>query len=154
MDFLRRIEDDVRNLGVESKRKHPEVREAAERALLTLRTMRESYVSEVMRGSSSDGTNGDDSSRGSPRIAKFRSAEVSAPYVLACGTGEVEMPIKLVKLALNGIQILLNYEVVPPSEAGNILRVLLVQSHSTSADVQLKVLQIVLQLANALAADV
>jgi hypothetical protein len=40
MDFLRRIEDDVRNLGVESKRKHPEVREAAERALLTLRTMR------------------------------------------------------------------------------------------------------------------
>ena len=40
MDFLRRIEDDVRNLGVESKRKHPEVREAAERALMTLRTMR------------------------------------------------------------------------------------------------------------------
>lgn len=40
MDFLRRIEDDVRNLGVESRRKHPEVREAAERALLTLRTMR------------------------------------------------------------------------------------------------------------------
>ena len=33
----------------------------------------------------------------------------------------------IVKLALNGIQILLNYEVVPPSEACNILRVLLVQ---------------------------
>ena len=40
MDFLRRIEDDVRNLGVESKRKHPEVRAAAEKALSTLRTMR------------------------------------------------------------------------------------------------------------------
>ena len=40
MDFLRRIEDDVRNLCVESRRKHSRVREAAERALLTLRTMR------------------------------------------------------------------------------------------------------------------
>lgn len=74
-------------LLVES-RKNPEVREAAEKALITLRTMRginsyligvmltllESYVSEVMRGSGSN----------TPKIAKFRSAEVSAAYILAC----------------------------------------------------------------------
>ena len=60
----------------------------------------ESYVSEVMHGSSSEGSDsggGEDGSgsRASPRIAKFRSAEVSAPYVLACGSAETEMPIKL-----------------------------------------------------------
>lgn len=95
MDFLRRIEDDVRNLGVESRRKHPEVREAADRALLTLRTMRESYVSEVMRGADNGGSG--NGSGGGPRIAKFRSAEVSAPYVLALGRGGggTEMPLKL-----------------------------------------------------------
>lgn len=36
--------------------------------------MLESYVSEVMRGSGSN----------TPKIAKFRSAEVSAAYILAC----------------------------------------------------------------------
>jgi hypothetical protein len=36
---FRRIEEDVRNLNVKSKWKHPEVCEAAERALMTLKTM-------------------------------------------------------------------------------------------------------------------
>jgi hypothetical protein len=81
-------------------RKNPEVREAAEKALITLRTMRglmrcfginefyilESYVSEVMRGSGSN----------TPKIAKFRSAEVSAAYILACE--RVDANPKLVQL--------------------------------------------------------
>jgi hypothetical protein len=56
----------------------------------------ESYVSEVMHGKA-DGSEGSthSSSRSNTGIAKFRSAEVSAPYVLACGTEASEMPIKL-----------------------------------------------------------
>lgn len=41
----------------------------------------------------------DDAGRAPPRIAKFRSAEVSAPYVLACGSAAAEMPIKLGRYA-------------------------------------------------------
>ena len=57
---------------------------------LLLRT--ESYVAEVMHGKDSS-SSGDSTSR----IAKFRSAEVLNPYLLACGAGDdsAEMPIKL-----------------------------------------------------------
>eukprot|EP00602_Paraphysomonas_sp_CaronLab_P007358 CAMPEP_0185034758 /NCGR_PEP_ID=MMETSP1103-20130426/24887_1 /TAXON_ID=36769 /ORGANISM="Paraphysomonas bandaiensis, Strain Caron Lab Isolate" /LENGTH=2224 /DNA_ID=CAMNT_0027571539 /DNA_START=141 /DNA_END=6815 /DNA_ORIENTATION=+ len=103
--------------------------------------MRESYVSEVMRGNGS-----------TPKIAKFRSSEVSAAYILACDKPDANA--KLVKLSLNGLQMLLNYEVVPPSEAKNILRVLGVQAKSGNTEIQLKVLQIVLQLANSLSVDI
>ena len=61
----------------------------------------ESYVSEVMRGadnhSHSNSSHSGGAGGGGPRIAKFRSAEVSAPYVLALGRGGggTEMPLKL-----------------------------------------------------------
>lgn len=141
MDFLRRIEDDVRNLGTEVKRKYPEVREAADKALVTLKTMRESYVAEIMRGGGQN----------TPKIAKYRSADVAAPYILTCNY--VDAAIKTIMLALNGLQMLLNYEVIPPAEAQNILRVLILQAGSGRSEVQLKALQIVLQLANSLAAE-
>jgi hypothetical protein len=78
-----------------------------------------------------------------PKIAKFRSAEVSAAYVLACERVDANPKLVLslsnyyylphsivtpqVKLSLNGLQMLLNYEVVPPSEAKNLLRILAIQ---------------------------
>lgn len=74
-----------------------------------------------------------------PKIAKFRSAEVSAPYILACNHVDANPKLVLrsmllillyitqIKLSLNGLQMLLNYEVVPPTEAQNILRVLSIQ---------------------------
>eukprot|EP01041_Mallomonas_annulata_P004581 gene4581-9106_t len=141
MDFLRRIEDDVKNLAAEVKKKYPDVRDATDRALITLKTMRESYVAEIMRGGGGD----------TPKIAKYRSADVSAPYILACNY--VDASLKTVMLSLNGLQMLLNYEVVPPTEAKNILKALSTQAVSGRAEVQLKVLQIVLQLANSLSAE-
>ena len=56
-------------------------------------------------------------------------------------------------MVLNGIQLLLNYDIVPPSDARNILRVLVIQANSGKPENQLKLLQIVLQLANFLAKD-
>ncbi len=100
MDFLRRIEDDVRNLGVETKRKHPEVKDAADKSLATLRTMRESYVSELMKNKASGII---------PKLSRYRSSEVCAPYILTCGY--TDSSSKVIILALNGLQMLLNYEV-------------------------------------------
>jgi hypothetical protein len=53
---------------------------------------------------------------------------------------------------LNGIQILLNFGVVPPSDVKNILRVLSIQAAAKN-EFQLKVLQILLQLANSLSSS-
>lgn len=56
-------------------------------------------------------------------------------------------------MALNGIQLLLNYDIVPPADVKNILRVLIIQANSGRAESQLKLLQIILQLANFLSRD-
>lgn len=53
-------------------------------------------------------------------------------------------------MALNGMQLLLNYEIIPPADAKNILRVLGIQAATGRPDSQLKLLQILLQLANSL----
>lgn len=40
MDYLRQIEDELVSLGNETKRKYPEVKDATDRALATLKTIR------------------------------------------------------------------------------------------------------------------
>ena len=47
-------------------------------------------------------------------------------------------------MALSGIQMLLNYEVVPPSDVKNILRVLAIQASAPRIEFQLKILQVTL----------
>jgi hypothetical protein len=91
MDYLRQIEDDLNTICQESKkyeyiylvsvtlltflcsRRYPEVKEAAEKALQSLRMIREVYVSDVMRRDTNQKT------RAFPT-----SSDLSAPYILAC----------------------------------------------------------------------
>ena len=47
-----------------------------------------------------------------------------------------------INMALSGIQMLLNYEVVPPSDVKNILRVLAIQASAPRIEFQLKILQV------------
>lgn len=45
-------------------------------------------------------------------------------------------------MALSGIQMLLNYEVVPPADVKNILRVLAIQASVPRTEFHLKILQV------------
>jgi hypothetical protein len=45
-------------------------------------------------------------------------------------------------MALSGIQMLLNYEVVPPADVKNILRVLAIQAAVPRTECHLKILQV------------
>ena len=45
MEYLRRIEEDLCNLGIETQRKYPEVKESTERAVKALRTIRGKFPS-------------------------------------------------------------------------------------------------------------
>lgn len=92
MDSLRRIEDDVRNLGIEAKKKYPAVKEATEKSFQALKTMRDLYVAEIMKKDNSP-------------VNKFRSPDVTAPYYMVCS--QIDAPIKLLTMALGGIQLFL-----------------------------------------------
>lgn len=136
MNHLAQIEDDLRNLAAEAGRKYPEVKDSTERALSSLKMIREMYVS--MRRSEA-----------SSKEVKFpQSSDISAPYILACNYADGS--VKLISMALNGMQMLINYDVVPASDVKNILRVLCIQASSGKADHKLKLLQILLHLVNAL----
>lgn len=139
MDSLRKVEEDLRNISIEFKKKYPEVIDATERALATLKTMREMYVADKMRKS---GVEKED-------VKIPQSSDILAPYILACNYADANP--KLLMLALGGIQLLVGYEMIPPSDVKNVLRVFSIQVATGKSEIQLKILQILLHLANMLA---
>ncbi len=134
MDSLRQIEEDLRNFGMESKKKYPEVIDATERALGTLKMMREMYVSDKMRKT---GMEKED-------VKIPQSSDILAPYLLACNY--VDANPKLILMALSGIQLVVNYEVAPLSDVKNVLRIFDKQASTGTPELQRKILQILLQL--------
>jgi hypothetical protein len=135
MDSLRKIEEDLRNFSVEfAPKKYPEVAEACERAIMTLKTMREMYVADKMRKTGLDKED----------VKIPQSSDISAPYLLACNY--VDAPPKLILMALNGIQLIVNFEVIPLSDVKSVLRVFTMQAGTGKLELQLKILQILGQL--------
>eukprot|EP00597_Dinobryon_sp_UTEXLB2267_P010966 CAMPEP_0170099810 /NCGR_PEP_ID=MMETSP0020_2-20130122/1260_1 /TAXON_ID=98059 /ORGANISM="Dinobryon sp., Strain UTEXLB2267" /LENGTH=2023 /DNA_ID=CAMNT_0010322537 /DNA_START=155 /DNA_END=6224 /DNA_ORIENTATION=- len=100
----------------------------------------------------------------------LQSSDILAPYILSCNYAEGST--KLLNLTLNGIHNLLSFEMVPPHDVKNILRVLSIQACSGSQlsgpsnanstgigsrlqpESQLKVLQITLLMLNFLSSPV
>mgnify|MGYP001810196924 CR=1 FL=1 len=115
MEHLRLIEEDLRNLGIECQRKYPEVGEASQKALDSLKVVRELYVNTLRKNvGSSD----------SPKLPE--SADLVSPYILLCNHADCSS--KLIGHALSGLQSLLTYGVVPVSEVQNVVRVLSIQA--------------------------
>eukprot|EP00605_Chrysophyceae_sp_TOSAG23-4_P001397 GSChrysophyteH1.ASY1.ANO1.1517.1 assembled CDS len=141
MDSLRKVEEDLRNLAIEFRKKYPEVMDATERALTTLKTMREMYVADKMRKSGM--------AKEDVRIPQ--SSDIVAPYILACNYSDANP--KLLLIALNGIQMLVSFEMIPPADVKNLLRVFSIQAATGKPELQLKILQMLLSLANLLAAS-
>lgn len=140
MEYLRQIEEDLRALCSEVGKKYPEVADSSERALNAVRLIREIYISEIRSKSSTSGT------------VKFpRSSDIVSPYILICNYSDASS--KLILLSLNGILLLLKYDLIPPSDVQNILRVLQIQAMSSKCDNQLKLLQVIVQLATLLCED-
>eukprot|EP01031_Cornospumella_fuschlensis_P030660 gene30660-37048_t len=134
MEHLRLIEEDLRNLGLECQRKYPEVGEASQKALDSLKVVRELYVNTLRKNvGSSD----------SPKLPE--SADLVSPYILLCNHADCSS--KLIGQALSGLQSLLTYGVVPVSEVQNVVRVLSIQAIGGKSDSHLRVIQILVGLA-------
>ena len=95
MEFLRTVEDELKALSTEAKKRYPEVTEAAERAILRLRGMREQYATALRQ-----------SGGGAPPLTMFRSQDLLRPFLLACN--HADAPPKLNAMALGSVQHLIN----------------------------------------------
>ncbi|OQR87937.1 hypothetical protein ACHHYP_07821 [Achlya hypogyna] len=134
MDFLRSIEEDLHGLIHETKKKFPVVRDAADKGLETVVLMRQQYA-QSMRVEAAPG----------PGHAVFKSDAILRPFLLACNHATANP--KLLISCFNSIQRLVSWDAITTEAVGNILRVLHIQAeHTSSQDIQLKLLQTLLQL--------
>lgn len=140
MEYLRQIDEDLRNLCAEGGKKYPEIVDSSEKAIVAVRSIREIYISDIRNKSLPNSS-----------VRFPRSSDIVSPYILACNYSEGSQ--KLISQSLNGFLLLLKYDVIPPSDAQNILRVLHIQVLSSKCELQLKILQVVVQLATLLCED-
>jgi hypothetical protein len=114
MEFLKAVEADLRSLsGSElARKKHPAVKEAAERGILKLRFLRSEYASKI-------------TVEEVPSRTLFQSQDLISPFLLACNHSDAGS--KLVTLSLASVQRLIAFDAVAPSDAPHVMRVLLIQ---------------------------
>jgi hypothetical protein len=94
----RLLEADLKLLAVEARKRHPMIKEAAERGILKLRTSRGNLL---------------------------QTADVVQPFILACNYNDPNG--RLIAISLGGIQRLVSYKAITGNEIASILRVLQIQ---------------------------
>lgn len=117
MNFVAQVEELLRDLGAESRKKHPGVREASERAMTSLKSLQSQYVSAVRASPLG---------KDHPSTKLFRSQDVLRPFLLACNYPDANA--KLLTIGLNAIQLLINGDAVAPEDSAHIARVLVIQA--------------------------
>ncbi|KAL7335661.1 Endocytosis and vacuole integrity protein [Mucor circinelloides] len=118
------LQTELLTLSSEARRKHPEIKEAAERLSVILRSFKERPGYSIAN-----------------ELAKTEDA--LRPFVLACETKQV----KLVTIAIGCIQKLISFHAIPETSVRTILRTLTdISTHGV--EIQLKILQTVLPLLN------
>ncbi|KAI9248500.1 hypothetical protein BDA99DRAFT_228255 [Phascolomyces articulosus] len=116
------LQTELLSLSSEARRKHPEIKEAAERLSAILRSFKERPGYNIANELS-------------------KSEDALRPFVLACETKQV----KLVTIAIGCIQKLISFHAIPETSVRTILRKLTdISVHGV--EIQLKILQTVLPL--------
>ena len=125
LQLAKQLEDDLRALSVEAKKRYPMVKEAAERSIIKLRAKMAVLLREARSGTVE---------------TKFQTdEELLRPFVLACNHADVA--VKLAVISLSSFQRLLSRGCVEESQFPNIVRVLRIQSLSHEDDILLRILQ-------------
>jgi len=129
MNFVSQLEDYLRDLGAEARKKHPGVKEASERAILKLRTLQNQYVSAVRKASKSGEKH--------PDTRLFRSSDLLHPFLLAANYPNASP--KLLDTSFKAMKTLLEADAICPGDGLNMVRVWMIQaqvvvSYSTTKD--------------------
>ncbi|KZT52790.1 hypothetical protein CALCODRAFT_475492 [Calocera cornea HHB12733] len=126
MSALGMLSTDLQSISTESRRKHPEVRDAAEQSLSLLRSSPDEAAASLLKGDKKSDT-------------------ILAPLFLSCQTRNS----KLASIALGTLQRLVASRLLSPSFAPRIISTLSTDCLTGGVDIQLKVLQTLLSLLTA-----
>ena len=96
LSLISQVEADLRAISVDARKKFPEVKEAAERALLRLRTAQESLPKDALPAEQA--------------AAVATAEEVLLPFLMALATRSDTLP----GLALTGVQRMISYNALAP----------------------------------------
>ena len=121
MNFVARVEEQLRELGTEARRKHPGVKEASERAVLRLRTLQNRYALLVRQASTSP------KEYSPPTTQTFRSQDVLRPFILACNYPDASLC--LLDVSMNGLIFLLMGDAVDKEDGLHLVRVVAIQGN-------------------------
>mmetsp|Transcript_59669 Transcript_59669/g.146343 ORF Transcript_59669/g.146343 Transcript_59669/m.146343 type:complete len:1864 (+) Transcript_59669:299-5890(+) len=119
MNFVNQLEDYLRDLGAEARKKHPGVKEASERAILKLRTLQNQYVSAVRKASSAEGEQ-------HPDTRLFRSSDLLHPFLLAANYPNASP--KLLDISFKAMKSLMEADAICPGDGMNMVRVWMIQA--------------------------
>ncbi|KAI8800949.1 hypothetical protein BJ742DRAFT_839590 [Cladochytrium replicatum] len=128
------LQNELLNLSNEARRKNPEIKEAAEKLLYTLRSLSE-------RSSSATPLQSVPGVNDPIAVELAKNEDVLRPFTLSC---ETKNP-KLVAIAMACIQRLINHRAISPVAIPIVLRTMSDLIHS-GTDIQLKILQTMLPL--------
>ena len=125
MNFVQQLEECLRDLAAEARKKHPGVKEASERATLKLRSLKTSYVSAVRQASSGHGQNKH------PTTRLFQSSDLLHPFLLAANYPTATN--NLLEISFRAVRLLMEADAVVPADGLNLVRVWMIQAHVVAA---------------------
>ena len=135
----KQLEEDLRLLSVEARKRYPLVKEAAERSIIKLRAKIAVLLRNVRNAGGGSRKRIEDSNKSAMKVAFRADEEILRPFVLACNHADVS--VKLGVMSLSAFQHLLSRGAVEANQFPNIVRVLRIQSLSHEDDILLRILQ-------------
>ncbi|KAL6072015.1 Endocytosis and vacuole integrity protein [Balamuthia mandrillaris] len=124
MGLLGILQSDLRALSLEARKKFPDIKEAAERGILKLKTLGEKGADEE------------------PELVNKSADDVLRPFLLACETNNT----KLIALSVGAFQKLISHSAISAAKLPRVMRVLSTQADLADDTTKLKVLQCILSL--------
>lgn len=125
MNFVQNLEECLRDLAAEARKKHPGVKEASERATLRLRALQSNYVSAVRRAATQpDAVH-------HPTTNLFQSSDLLHPFLLAANYPNADY--KLLEISFRAMRLLMEADAIPPADAIHMVRVYQIQAHVATA---------------------
>lgn len=134
MNFVQQLEEYLRDLAAEARKKHPGVKEASERATLKLRSLQANYVAAVRMASSSSSSSGGKTSttaKNHPTTSMFQSSVILHPFLLAANYPNADY--KLISISFKAMRLLMEGDAIVPTDAIHMVRVYQIQAQVITA---------------------
>ncbi|KAL7574994.1 hypothetical protein ACA910_010812 [Epithemia clementina (nom. ined.)] len=134
MNFVQQLEESLRDLAAEARKRHPGVEEASERATRTLRQYQNAYVSAVRQANathSSSTRSNLSQPAAAPTTKLFQSSELLHPFLLAANYPNASP--KLLEISFRAMRLLLEADAVVPSDSIHLIRVWMIQAQVVAA---------------------